>query len=75
MTADNTDSSMVVGRRIDEIDLPPGTSIGARVRNEEVIIVHRDTVIEAEDHVILFLTNKRYIKEVERLFQVGFNFF
>lgn len=68
-------SSMVVGRRIDEIDLPPGTSIGAIVRNEEVIIVHRDTVIEAEDHVILFLTNKRYIKEVERLFQVGFNFF
>ena len=66
---------MVVGRRIDEIDLPPGTSIGAIVRNEEVIIVHRDTVIEAEDHVVLFLTNKRYIKEVERLFQVGFNFF
>lgn len=68
-------SSMVVGRRIDEIDLPPGTSIGAIVRGEEVIIAHRNTVIEAEDHVILFLTNKRYIKEVERLFQVGFTFF
>ncbi|MCX4189791.1 Trk system potassium transporter TrkA [Methylophaga sp. OBS3] len=68
-------SSMVVGRRIDEIDLPPGTSIGAIVRGEEVMIAHRNTVIEAEDHVILFLTNKRYIKEVERLFQVGFNFF
>src|SRR5690554_4293506 len=68
-------SSMVVGRRIDEIDLPPGTSIGAIVRGEEAIIVQRDTVVEAEDHVILFLTNKRYIKEVERLFQVGFNFF
>jgi trk system potassium uptake protein TrkA len=66
---------MVVGRRLDEIDLPPGTSIGAIVREDEVIIVHRDTVIEAEDHVILFLTNKRHIKEVERLFQVGFNFF
>lgn len=68
-------SSMVVGRRIDEIDLPPGTSIGAIVREQEVIIAHRNTVIEAEDHVILFLTNKRYIKEVERLFQVGFTFF
>ncbi|MDX1573103.1 MAG: Trk system potassium transporter TrkA [Methylophaga sp.] len=68
-------SSMVVGRQIDEIDLPPGTSIGAIVRNDEVIIVHRNTVIEAKDHVILFLTNKRHIKEVERLFQVGFNFF
>ncbi len=68
-------SSMVVGRRIDEIDLPPGTSIGAIVRGEEVIIAHRNTLVEAEDHVILFLTNKRYIKEVERLFQVGFTFF
>lgn len=68
-------SSLVVGRRIDEIDLPVGTTIGAIVRKKEVLIAHGDTVIEAEDHVILFLTNKRHIKEVERLFQVGFNFF
>jgi trk/ktr system potassium uptake protein len=68
-------SSMVVGRRIDEIELPPGTSIGAIVRGEEVIIAHHDTMIEAEDHVILFLIHKRYITEVEQLFQVGFTFF
>lgn len=68
-------SSLVVGRRIDEINLPPGTTIGALVRNGEVIITRHDTVIEAEDHVILFLINKRYVKEVERLFQVGFTFF
>lgn len=68
-------SSMVVGRRIDEIKLPPGTTIGAIVRGEEVIITHHDTVIEAEDHVILFLINKRYIQQVESLFQVGFTFF
>jgi trk system potassium uptake protein TrkA len=71
----DSSSSMVVGRRIDEIDLPPGTTIGAIVRGEEVIIAHHDTIIESEDHVILFLVNKRYIKEVERLFQVGFSFF
>lgn len=68
-------SSMVVGRRIDEIDLPPGTTIGAIVRNDEVLIAHHDTVIASEDHVILFLVNKRHIKEVERLFQVGLSFF
>lgn len=71
----DSSSSMVVGRRIDEIDLPPGTTIGAIVRGEEVMIAHHDTIIESEDHVILFLVNKRYIKEVERLFQVGFTFF
>ena len=68
-------SSMVVGKRIDEIDLPPGTTIGAIVRGDDVLIAHHDTVIEAEDHVILFLINKRHIREVERLFQVGLNFF
>ena len=68
-------SSLVVDRRIDEIKLPPGTTIGALVRDDEVIITHHDTVIQAEDHVILFVINKRYIPEVERLFQVGFNFF
>ncbi|MEO5573389.1 MAG: Trk system potassium transporter TrkA [Gammaproteobacteria bacterium] len=67
-------SSRVVGRAIEDIKLPPGTTIGAIVRSGEVIIVHHDTVIEAEDHVILFLVDKRRISEVERLFQVGVTF-
>ncbi|MDD3450214.1 MAG: Trk system potassium transporter TrkA [Gammaproteobacteria bacterium] len=67
-------SSRVVGRAIDEIKLPPGTTIGAVVRGEEVIMAHHDTIIEAEDHIILFLVDKKRIKEVERLFQVGFQF-
>ena len=67
-------TSKVVGRRIDEIKLPPGTTIGAVVRGDDVIIAHHDTVIEAEDHVILFLVDKQRIVEVERLFQVGITF-
>lgn len=69
------DSSRVVGRAIDEIKLPPGTTIGAIVRGEEVVIAHHDAVIETDDHVILFLSDKRSIKEVERLFQVRVSFF
>lgn len=68
-------SSKVVGRTIDEIKLPKGTTIGAIVRGEEVIIAHHDTVIETDDHVILFLADKKCIQEVERLFQVGVTFF
>jgi trk system potassium uptake protein TrkA len=68
-------SSKVVGRSIDEIKLPKGTTIGAVVRGEEVIIAHHDTVIETDDHVILFLADKKCIQEVERLFQVGVTFF
>ncbi len=67
-------SSRVVGRRVEEVKLPRGTSIAAIVRGEEVIIAHHDTVIESEDHVILFLVDKRRIAEVEKLFQVGITF-
>ena len=68
-------SSKVVGRKIGEIDLPPGTTIGAIVRNEEVLIAHDSTLVESEDHVILFVIDKKHIRDVERLFQVGLTFF
>ena len=68
-------SSKVVGRRIGKIALPPGTTIGAVIRDEQVLIAHDDTLIESGDHVILFLTDKRHIRDVERLFQAGLTFF
>ncbi len=68
-------SSKVIGRSINEIKLPPGTTIGALVRDEEVLIAHGDTRIESGDHVLLFLVDKKYIRDVERLFQAGLTFF
>lgn len=67
-------SSKVVGRAIEEIDLPPGTIIGGIVRGEDVIIAHHDTVIQEEDHVLLFVLDKAQISAIERLFQVGVTF-
>ncbi len=67
-------NSKVVGRLVEDIKLPEGTTIGAIVRGEQVIIAHHDTVIEAEDHVIMFLLDKKKIHDVERLFQVGITF-
>ena len=64
-------SSKVVGRSLEELDLPKGTSIGAIVRGEDVIIAHHDTVIEEHDHVLLFVPDKKQIHAVERLFQVS----
>jgi trk system potassium uptake protein TrkA len=70
-TAEN---SRVVGRKVEEIDLPRGAAIIALVRGEQVIIAHHDTVIETDDHVILFLTDRRQIERLENLFQVGVSF-
>lgn len=66
--------SKVVGRRIDKIQLPSGTTIGAIVRGEKVLMAHHNTVIEEGDHVILFLVDKKRIAAIERLFQVGITF-
>jgi len=68
-------SSKVVGRAIKDIKLPPGASVGAVVRGSEVLIAHSKTLIHEEDHVILFLVNKRYISDIEKLFQVSAIYF
>ncbi|MDN2664787.1 MULTISPECIES: Trk system potassium transporter TrkA [Psychromonas] len=62
-------TSKVVGKEISQLKLPKGTSVGAIVREEQVLIAHDDTVIETDDHVILFLVNKKYISDIEKLFQ------
>ena len=82
-------SSQVVGRPIRELPVIEGAHIACIVRRAkvqagrphgapapeyEVIIPRADTVIEPDDHVIVFLVNKRLIPKVEKLFQVGFGY-
>ncbi len=68
-------TSRVVGRRLEEINLPPGSSICALVRKEEVMMAAEDIVVQADDHLIMFVTDKRYVPAVEKLFQVGIHYF
>lgn len=63
-------SSKVIGRPLEKIQMPKGAVIGAIVRGEAVIMAHHDTQIEPEDHVITFVENRKLIPEVEKLFQV-----
>ena len=68
------ESCRVTDRRVEEIDLPPGTTIGAVVRGDEVIMAHHDTLIRPEDHVIVFVADKKNLPRVEKLFQVSAGF-
>ena len=70
----DANSSKVVGRRLDELPLPTGTTVGAILRGKEVLIAHDHIVVEEDDHVILFLTDRSQIPAVEKLFAVGFGF-
>jgi trk system potassium uptake protein TrkA len=65
----DADNSKVIGRRIEDISLPEGTTLGAMVRGDDVIIAHHDTTVQPDDHLILFLTDRRHIDAVEKLFQ------
>ncbi len=72
-------TSKLVGRRVEEVTLPKGARFGAIVRGEgrdaQVLMPHHDTLIEADDHVVIFIPNKRLVREVEKLFQVSATFF
>lgn len=70
----DSENSVLVGRAIGDITLPPSASIGVVVRGDEVMVAHHDLVIEAEDHLIVLITNKQQIADVEKLFQVGVTF-
>lgn len=64
-------TSKVIGKGVRELPFPPGTGIGAIVRDQQVIMPNKDTVIEAEDHVIIFMDDKSCISNIESLFQVA----
>jgi trk system potassium uptake protein TrkA len=72
-------TSKVVGRRVEELNLPAGAQVGAIVRGEgetaEVLMAHHDLEIQGEDHLIVFVTNRKTIPKVEKLFQVSAGFF
>ena len=58
----------IAGKAIRELKLPAGATIGAIARPNEVIMGHDEVRIEPGDHVIVFVTDKREIPEIEKLF-------
>jgi trk system potassium uptake protein TrkA len=67
-------NSRVVGQYAKQLPLPEGATIGAIVRGNDLVFINSKTMIETDDHVILFLLDKRHISTVEQLFQVGYSF-
>jgi len=68
-------SSRMVGRRVDALDLPRGCSISAIIRDGQVLMAHHDTLLQAEDHLIIFVHGRHRVKQIEKLTQVKLGFF
>ncbi|MFU2077370.1 Trk system potassium transporter TrkA [Avibacterium endocarditidis] len=63
------ESSNVIGRQVSEIKLPAGAIIGAVLRGDDVMIARKSLVIEEDDHIVVYVSDKKHIPEVEKLFQ------
>jgi trk system potassium uptake protein TrkA len=40
-----------------------------------LLMPHHDTLVQENDHIIVFIPNKRSVRDVEKLFQVSATFF
>ncbi len=61
-------TSHTIGRKVCEINLPEGVSVSLIVRGDEVILPEDQTVIEVNDHMIVFVANKQYAAQLGALF-------
>ncbi|MBN2647881.1 MAG: Trk system potassium transporter TrkA [Thiotrichales bacterium] len=61
-------TSEIIGKKLTEIPWPKDITVGAIIREGRVLIAHRDLEIEADDHVVLFLTDPNSASEVAKLF-------
>ena len=60
-------TSRVVGRHVEDLDLPAGSILGSIQRGEEVVIPRGDTLIEAGDHIVVFAL-PRAVEETAEFF-------
>ncbi|QRN04794.1 Trk system potassium transporter TrkA [Legionella sp. MW5194] len=67
-------TSKVIGRKLYEIDLPQGCSVMAVIREDKILMSDPKLTLEAGDHVVILLLKKRYLRQVESLFQVSLTF-
>lgn len=68
-------TSRVVGRTLEELELPPSANVVGLIRGERLLIAHHDVVVEPDDHLIVFLHNKRELPKLEALFRAEATWF
>ena len=68
-------TSRVVGRSLEELELPPSANVVGVVRGEKLLIAHHDVIVEPNDHLIVFLHDKRELPQLESLFRAEATWF
>ncbi len=72
-------TSKIIGKMVDQIEMPTGSFLGAIVRNKGdenvVLMAHHDIIIKNNDHLIVFVSNRQIIPKIEKMFTVSARFF
>ena len=59
--------------------MPKGSFLGAIVREVNVeniaLMAHHDLIINNNDHLIVFVSNRKIISDIEKMFTVSARFF
>jgi len=71
--AEATKSSQLINKHLHEADLPDGIKIGLIVRDNDIIIPDKNSIIEVGDQV-LFIAMSNEITKAEEIFQVRESF-
>ncbi len=64
-----------VVRSLEELELPPSANVVGVVRGEKLLIAHHDVIVEPNDHLIVFLHDKRELPQLESLFRAEATWF
>ncbi|MBT3400289.1 MAG: Trk system potassium transporter TrkA [Rhodospirillaceae bacterium] len=72
--AEALETSSLVGKAIKDAKLPAGVIVASILRDDQVLMATKETVINVGDRIVLFAT-KDAVRKVERMFAVRLEFF
>jgi trk system potassium uptake protein TrkA len=68
-------TSRVIGRALEDLELPASANVVGVIRGERLLIAHHDVTVEPDDHLIVFLHDKRELAKLEALFRADATWF
>lgn len=62
-------SSSIIGRKLEDLTLPPGVSFGLALREKTVLRINKDYVFTPGDHVVVFLSDRMHMRALVKMFK------
>lgn len=67
----NENNSKIINRPVNEIKWPDNVNLAGIIRHRKLLTIDDETLIAPNDHIVLFITDKESIPEIEDLFKIN----